>query len=155
MTRYGSGLIGVLAVAAGLSISSMGVGAGEAQQMVSVASDGLNMRAGPGTRFEALWSLNKGYPLRVIGRDGHWLRIVDFEGDRGWVFRALTSSSPRHVVKALIANLRARPSTRSRILGQLEYGDILRTLEKRRGWVRVLHDSGKRGWVARALLWGW
>ena len=113
------------------------------------------MRSGPGTRFEAIWTLIRGYPLRVIGREGHWIKVRDFEGDQGWVFRSLTVRTPFHIVKAQVANLRALPSTRSRILGRLDYGDILRTLGKRAGWVRVRQSDGTRGWVARSLLWGW
>jgi SH3-like domain-containing protein len=123
--------------------------------MISVAGEEINMRSGPGTRFEARWTLIRGYPLRVIGRRGPWIKVMDFEGDRGWVFRSLTGRTPHHIVKARGANLRARPSTRSRILGRLDYGDILRTLGRRAGWVHVQQWDGTRGWVARGLLWGW
>lgn len=143
------------AAAAALCVCAFGVSASRAQQMVSVAREEVNMRSGPGTRFEAVWSLIRGYPLRVIGRRGSWLAVRDFEGDRGWVFRPLTGRVPHHIVKAQVANLRARPSTRSRILGKLSYGDILRTLGRHAGWVLVRQSDGTRGWVARRLLWGW
>jgi SH3-like domain-containing protein len=146
---------GMLAAAAVLAGFAWAAPASHAQQMVSVAGDEINMRAGPGTRFEALWSLIRGYPLRVIGRRGGWLKVRDFEGDQGWVFRSVTARTPYHIVKARVANLRARPSTRSRILGRLGYGDILRTVGRRAGWVRVRQDNGTRGWVARDLVWGW
>jgi SH3-like domain-containing protein len=140
------------AIAVGLAMAAP---AGNAQQMVSVSRDDTTMRAGPGTRFEALWSLIRGFPLRVMGRRGHWLKVRDFEGDEGWVYRPLTRRTRYHIVKARDANLRARPSTRSRILGRLNYGDILRTLGRRAGWVRVRQDNGSSGWVARSLVWGW
>jgi SH3-like domain-containing protein len=145
----------LLAAAAAFSGFAWAAPASHAQQMVSVAGDEINMRAGPGTRFKALWSLMRGYPLRVIGRRGGWLKVRDFEGDQGWVFRSLAGRTPYHIVKAQVANLRARPSTRSRILGRLSYGEILRTLGKRAGWVRVRQDDGKSGWIARDLVWGW
>jgi uncharacterized protein YgiM (DUF1202 family) len=59
------------------------------------------------------------------------------------------------VVKATIANVRSAPSTNSRILGKVEYGELLRTLEHRSKWVRVQREGGAQGWVARGLLWGW
>lgn len=129
--------------------------ASRAQQMVSVSRDEINVRTGPGTRFDATWSIIRGFPLRVIARRGPWLNVVDFEGDRGWVFRPLVGLTPHHIVAAKAANLRARPSTRSRVLGALAYGDILRTLGARAGWVRVRAARGETGWVARRLLWGW
>jgi SH3-like domain-containing protein len=144
-------------VAAAIVFSVRGFAGSEsyAQQMVSVSGAEINMRSGPGTRFSALWILGRGYPLRVVGREGDWLKTRDFEGDQGWVFRPLTGQTPHHIVKSKTVNLRARPSTRSRILGRLGDGEILRTLGKRAGWVRVQQESGTRGWVARSLLWGW
>jgi SH3-like domain-containing protein len=127
----------------------------EAREMVTVARDQVNMRSGAGTRHEPLWLLDRGYPLQVIGRRGDWLRVRDFERDVGWVYRPLTRSTPHHIVKAPVANVRSGPSTRTRIVGKLSYGDVVRTLERRAGWVKVRHESGLRGWIARRLLWGW
>lgn len=127
----------------------------EARQMVSVARDEINMRTGAGTRHESLWLLSRGYPLQVIGKRGKWVKVRDFESDEGWVYRPLTSARPHHVVKASIANVRSGPSTRTRVVGKLAYGEVVRTLEKRSGWVRVRHESGVKGWIARRLLWGW
>lgn len=127
----------------------------EARQMVSVARDEINMRTGAGTRHESLWLLSRGYPLQVIGKRGQWVKVRDFESDEGWVYRPLTSARPHHVVKASIANVRSGPSTRTRVVGKLAYGEVVRTLEKRSGWVRVRHESGVKGWIARRLLWGW
>lgn len=144
-----------MAVVAALSTCVAATSPGHAQQMVSVSRDEINIRSGPGMKFEALWSVIRGYPLRVIGRRGGWLRVRDFEGDRGWVFRPLTGRSPHHIVKARDALLRARPSTRSPVVGRLSYGEVLTTLAKRGGWVRVRQSGGASGWVARSLVWGW
>ena len=82
-----------------------------AQQMVSVAGMEVNMRSGPGPQHPADWRLDRGYPLKVIGSQGNWLKVIDFENDKGWINRALTSSTPYHVVKAKVANMRSEPST--------------------------------------------
>ena len=58
-----------------------------AREMVSVARAEINMRSGPGTRHAVQWALSKGYPLTVVGRQGQWLHVSDFERDRGWVLR--------------------------------------------------------------------
>ena len=126
-----------------------------APQMVSVAVETLNMRTGPGQRHEAHWTVGKGYPFRVIGRKGAWLNVRDFEGDKAWVFRAMTSKTPHHVVKVAVANLRKAPSTRSAIVMKAAYGDVLRTLARRGSWIKVKHEGGATGWISRKLLWGW
>jgi SH3-like domain-containing protein len=126
-----------------------------AQQMVSVSSMEVNMRSGPGTEHPADWRLDRGYPLKVIGSEGSWLKVIDFENDKGWIHRPLTSSTPYHVVKVKVANMRSQPTTRSRVIGRLVYGDVLKTLEHSGGWVKLRGDGGLRGWVAKRLLWGW
>lgn len=126
-----------------------------AQQMVSVSGMEVNMRSGPGTQHPADWRLDRGYPLKVIGSQGSWLKVIDFENDKGWINRAFTSSTPYHVVKAKVANLRSEPTTRGRVIAKLAYGEVLKTLKRSGGWIKLQGPNGRRGWVARSLLWGW
>lgn len=129
--------------------------AAQATEMVSVDRPKINMRSGPGTNHSILWELGRGYPLMVIGRQGNWLRVRDFEGDEGWVYQPLVGRTPHLVVKSQIVNIRSGPGTRFRVVGQAKYGVVLRTLERGRGWVKVQHENGLTGWVSRDLLWGW
>ena len=127
----------------------------QAREMRSVARPSINMRAGPGTHHDAQWRLTRGYPLEIIGREGSWYQVRDFERDTGWIHRPLLSRAPHHIVKANVANIRAAPGTRSRILGKARYGEVLRTVEKRPQWVKVRDEGGLVGWISRRLLWGW
>ena len=126
-----------------------------ARDMVSIARGEVNMRSAPGTRSEVQWALSRGYPLQVLSRRGQWLQVRDFENDRGWVLRSLTARTPHHVVKARVANLRATPSTRGRLVGKATRGEVLRTIERKGEWVKVRHANGRTGWVASRLVWGW
>lgn len=143
-----------LAIAATAILMLQG-GLAQAQSMVSVDTNTLNMREGPTTSSQVLWKLSRGYPLEVVQRQGNWLKVRDFEGDDGWVSRSLTASKPHHVVKSKVANLRSGPGTGYRIKGRLEYGETVRTLGKKGSWVKVRHQEHGQGWVARRLLWGW
>ena len=127
-----------------------------ARDMVAVHRPEINMRSGAGTQHEALWVLSRGYPLEVLGRKGQWLKVRDFENDRGWVYKPLTSArTPHHVVKVQVLNIRSRPSLRSRVLAKAAHGEILKTLERKRDWVKIKQDGGPTGWVSRRLVWGW
>lgn len=143
-----------LLIATGLCLAALCNTAAHAQTMVSVQGSTLNMREGPGTHTAVLWELKRGYPLQITGRKGSWVQVRDFEGDTGWVARSLTGKTPHHVVKSKVANLRSGPGTQHRIVGRLEYGELLRTREKRADWVRVERSEGVSGWVAKRLLWG-
>ena len=67
----------------------------------------------------------------------------------------LTARKPHVIVKASVVNLRQGPGTRHRRIGRAEYGEVLRTLAHRKGWVRVRQEGGRTGWVSRRLVWGW
>jgi len=140
-------------IAAGLCLATLS--SAMAQSMVSVRGNTLNMRSGPGTNHEVLWELKKGYPLEVVRRQSSWLQVKDFEGDTGWVSASLTSSTPHHIVKSPTANVRSGPGTQHRIVGKANYGDVVRTREKRGTWVRVERAGAPNGWIAKSLLWGW
>lgn len=143
---------GLIVLLAG--ILALGMSRAYAQQMVSIAAEEVNFRSGPGTRHSADWVLGRGFPLKVVGRRGDWLEVRDFENDKGWVLRRLTDSTPYHIVKVKIANMRSQPTTTSRVVGKVSYGDTLKTLERREGWVKVQRE-GLRGWISKKLLWGW
>jgi SH3-like domain-containing protein len=144
-----------LAAVAALTSATAVAQTPSAANMVSVKGPILNMRSGPGTHHEILWELKKGYPLQVQKRQGRWLKVRDFEGDSGWVARSLTGRTPHHIVKSKVANVRSSPNTQSRIVGKAEYGELVRTQEKRAGWVRVERSDGPNGWISKKLLWGW
>jgi len=127
----------------------------QAREMVSIKGSIVNMRSGPSIKSDVQWELMKGYPLQVLKRRGRWLQVRDFEGDRGWVARSMTSKTPYHIVKSNIANIRQGPSTRHQITGKVERFDVLRTREKKAGWVRVERQDGLKGWISKKLLWGW
>lgn len=126
-----------------------------ATTMVSIDRPVVHLREGAGTQHDAVWKLSRGYPLKVEARRKGWLKVRDFEDDSGWVLARLTARKPHLVVKVEVANIRSNPGTKARRIGQARYGEVLRTLAHRGGWVQVKQQGGVTGWVARRLLWGW
>ena len=125
-------------------------------KMVSVNADLINMRSGPGSKYKIIWELGKGYPLKVLSSKGNWYRVQDFENDKGWVYKKLVNRTPHLVVKKRAINLRSGPGTKYKIVRQAKRGVVFRTVDRRKGWVKVRHDEEKvEGWVKRDLLWGW
>lgn len=124
-------------------------------QMVSIAGDPVNMRSGPGTRYPVMWELGRGFPLKVLVRKGKWLQVKDFEGDSGWVYRKLTNKKPNVIVTKKIVNIRSGPGRKYKILGQAEYGTVLKLIKKNKGWVNIKHSNKLVGWIKGNLVWGW
>ena len=74
-----------------------------AREMVSVKGTLVNMRSGPGTGCRVTWQLEKGYPLQVLAKKGSWLKVRDFENDRGWISRSVIGRTPHYIVKVPVA----------------------------------------------------
>ena len=128
--------------------------------MVSVAGEMVNLRQGPSTNHPVIWELGKGFPLKVIGSKGNWLKVSDFENDVGWIYKDLVSRKPHLVVKTgkntkKRVNIRSGPGTKYKVVGKAEYGVVFETLKRGQGWVKVRHENGLTGWIKRSLLWGW
>ena len=128
--------------------------------MVSVAGEKVNLRKGPSTQYPIIWELGKGFPLRVIGSQGNWIKVSDFESDVGWIYKNLVSKKPHLIVQTnkdsrARINIRSGPGTKYKIVGKAEYGVVFETLKRGDGWVKVRHEKGLTGWVKRNLLWGW
>lgn len=51
-----------------------------------------NVRAGPGTRFEVLFTLEEGAPLVAHSHVDDWLRVSDADGRTGWIFHTLVAA---------------------------------------------------------------
>jgi SH3-like domain-containing protein len=56
---------------------------------VVVKSARANVRSGPGTGHPIVFTVEKGVPFRVLGRQGQWIRIRHADGDEGWVHENL------------------------------------------------------------------
>lgn len=63
--------------------------------VIGTATELLNVRAGPGTRFRILGQLDAGEAAELIGRDpsGRWIQIRTADGTLGWVSRDYISSA--------------------------------------------------------------
>ncbi len=59
----------------------------EAGDAVRVKADSLNVRTGPGTRYQTVGQLYRGEVVEVAGRDQDWYHIILADGSYGWVLR--------------------------------------------------------------------
>lgn len=128
-------------------------------KMGSVKGVKVQLRSGPGTKYTAKWQYGDGFPFKIIGRKGKWVKIKDFENDTGWIYKKYISDTGHMIVKVnkgkkKKVNIRRGPATKYEVVGQAYYGVVFKTIEQNRGWAKIRHESGLTGWVKRSLLWG-
>jgi len=122
---------------------------------VKQTEDGyLNLRSGPGTRYEVLDRLAPGDRVVVQETVGRWYRVVSPGGDKGWVagdfLERVGDGRTTLFVKQTgdgYLNLRSGPATSHDILRRMYPGDRLEPLERSGDWIRVRHVSGAVGWA--------
>ncbi len=127
--------------------------AGYAAEYVSVKKDGVNIRSGPSTGDQVIWQVFKGYPLEVLKREGKWANVVDFEGDKGWIYETLISSKKTVIVNVDTANMRAGANTDEPIIATVKKGVVFDPLEMQGDWIKIRYKDEITGWMYNSLLW--
>lgn len=56
--------------------------------IISTVENG-NVRAGPGTNNEVVFTVEPGVPFKVLKRQGNWIHVVHSDGDKGWIHKSL------------------------------------------------------------------
>lgn len=123
--------------------------------MVSVVADNAKLHASSEEKSPVLWVLGRGYPLSVLEDQGEWLKVQDYVGDTGWIAVQQVARKPHMVVKADQVEIRSGPSQRFKLVGRANNGVVFQTLKVKNKWVKVKHQKGLTGWIARSQLWGW
>ncbi|MDX1775932.1 MAG: SH3 domain-containing protein [Desulfobulbales bacterium] len=127
--------------------------AGIAGEYVSVKKDGVNIRSGPNTKSKVIWQVFENFPLEVLKREGKWAHVIDFEGDKGWIYETLIRSNKKVIVTVETANLRAGSNKNEPIVATVKKGVVFEPLEMDGDWMRIRYKNEITGWMHKSLLW--
>ncbi len=128
-------------------------------RFVSLKSDRVNVREGPGETYRVAWTyVRSKLPVEITQEFDTWRRIRDADGTEGWVSQSLLSGERTAVVAPWDSRenplpLYASPSETARVGAYLEPGVMALVDQCRDGWCR-LSDDRFRGWMRQDRLWG-
>ena len=123
-------------------------------RFVSLASDRVNVRHGPGEQYPIQWVfVRRGVPVEIVAEHDNWRRITDQEGDKGWVYGNLLSSRRTVLVTGDVRTLRRTPRDDARPILRAEPGVLGELFGCQNEWCRV-EIAGRRGWLKRDEVWG-
>jgi SH3-like domain-containing protein len=130
---------------------------------VSLKSDRVNLRNGPGTDYPTGWVYRRaGLPIEVIKEFEGWRQVRDSEGVTGWVLQSFLSGRRTALVlpwenKAGAAPpqvpIRSGDSENSAMVAKVEAGVIANLHNCDGRWCRVTIDSFA-GFIEQKKLWG-
>ena len=123
-------------------------------RFVSLRSDLVNLRVGPGENYPIEWVLTrKEMPVEIVREFEHWRMIRDWQGTEGWVHERMVIAKRAVVIKGGVRALHRLPDGASEIVARAEPGVFAHLLECRGSWCRI-EAIDISGWVQRSEVWG-
>ena len=125
-------------------------------RFVSIRSEEVNMRTGPGVRYPVDWVYHrKSMPVEVVNEFDTWRKVRDVRGGQGWIHQSMLSSRRTMVVTGQIRTIRKRADVKSPPLARVEPGAMGKLLQcpDGLGWCEVKIGDFK-GWFRRVEFWG-
>ncbi len=121
---------------------------------VSLGTDEVNVRTGPGARYPIKFVLKKDeLPVEIIKEYDIWRQIRTQDGDEGWVHKSMLSGRRHVTVTGHMQTLYKKADASSRPVVKLEPGVIAGLDHCDNEWC-YLKVASYKGWMKRENLWG-
>lgn len=127
-------------------------------RFVSLKSDKVNVRRGPGEEYEVAFTfLKSGLPVEITQEFDTWRKIRDSDGEEGWVYHSLLSGKRTALVSPWqqtgLFPARASAETDGQVVAYLEPRVIVDVESCSGTWCKVA-VGGYEGWIEQSRLWG-
>jgi SH3-like domain-containing protein len=122
---------------------------------VSLKSNKVSGRKGPGADYPALWVYQAaGLPVQVVAETEDWRRVCDPYGGAVWVKRTMVGG--QRTVQALGPGptpVLDGPRAEAHVKGLFEARALAQLDHCQNGWCAI-RIGGTKGWVAADRVWG-
>lgn len=123
-------------------------------RFVSLRASEANVRRGPSLSHRIDWVFKRpDMPLQIVAEYGHWRRVIDRDGQGGWVHYRMLSGARTVLIEGEGTTLRTRPEPDALENAIVEAGVVARLGECNPDWCE-LTAGGYRGWVEKTQIWG-
>ena len=126
-------------------------------RMVSLRSNLINARSGPGARYPIEWVyMQKGAPVEIVAEFELWRKIKDWQGSESWVHKITLNG--KRTVKVITPgenNIYAKDDYQSKVIAKVE-DEAVGIIEKcppKNNFCLIKFDNIE-GWVSRQNLYG-
>ncbi|WP_373088065.1 SH3 domain-containing protein [Sneathiella sp.] len=123
-------------------------------RFVSLGSDEVNVRTGPGTRYPINWVFKRrGWPVEIIEEYELWRQIRDIDGATGWVHKTLVSNRRTLIITGDVRAIYEEPETDSPVVLLAEPGVLGKLTECNGRWCEI-EIAGLSGWLMADQFYG-
>ncbi|CAM4406416.1 peptidase M23 [Bacillus manliponensis] len=127
------------------------------EKQVTVNTNVLRVRTGPGISNSIMGRVYEGQVLQVISEENGWFKI-NHNGKYGYISSEFVSEngasakvSGTKTVNADVLRVRTGPDTSSLIIGRVHEGESLQVISEENGWFKINHN-GKTGYVSSQFV---
>lgn len=126
-------------------------------RMVSLRSNLINARSGPGARYPIEWIyMQKGAPVEIIAEFELWRKIKDWQGSESWVHKSMLSG--RRAVKVTAPgenNIYDKPDFQAKVIAKVE-DEVVGEAKKcpPESSFCLIKFSSIEGWMPKSALFG-
>lgn len=134
-------------------------------RFVSLKSQRVNMRVGPGKDYAVAWLyLKTGLPLEIIQEYDNWRRVRDADGTTGWIHGSLLSGTRTALAtpwskgqKGQTISVFQQPRAGAQTVALLQPGVVTELISCDGAWCEIEIDANGKtisGFASQADLWG-
>lgn len=121
---------------------------------VSLKSDDVNVRVGPGKRYPIRYVYTRArLPVQIVEEFAHWRKLRDYEGATGWVHKGMVDGTRTALIMDKPQNLYAKPEVTAQPILRAEPMVIGLLKECAPDWCRM-EIEGRNAWIRKADIWG-
>ncbi|MDX2142757.1 MAG: SH3 domain-containing protein [Rhodospirillaceae bacterium] len=125
-------------------------------RFVSLRTDPVNLRAGPGVRYPVEWVyMRRRLPVEIVAEFETWRQIRDPDGAEGWVHQSMLSGRRTGMITGAARPLRKGNNDIAEDIATLEPGVVVdvQRCPAEATFCRV-EVNGLQGWLKRDHFWG-
>ena len=124
-------------------------------RFVSVKSNDVNLRLGSSTNYPIILKYKvKNLPLEIIDEYKDWRKIIDYEGNKGWIHKKLLKGERYAIIiNASNSNLQVYSKPKGKPIGEIGSRNIVKIKICLLKWCLIELQKNK-GWISKNKLWG-
>lgn len=127
-------------------------------RMVSLRSNMINARSGPGARYPISWVYRQKYaPVEIVAEFELWRKIKDWKGSESWVHKSmLTGKRTAKLVVPGENNVYDKPDYNSKVIARAEEEvvGVVKKCPAGQDFCLLNFDNSIEGWVPKNSLFG-
>ena len=126
-------------------------------RFVSLRSNHINARSGPGSRYPIEWVyMQKSAPVEIIAEFELWRKIKDWQGSETWVHKSMLSG--KRFIRVITPgenNIYAKDDYKAKVIARVE-DEVIGEVKKCpvNSDFCLINFDGAEGWIPRQNLYG-